>query len=55
MNLNSKKTKKRLIIWGKQFDANILGCGIICICIAFELAKNEYKTLSVDKMGDSGP
>jgi len=37
-----------------KFDAIIIGCGIIGNCIAFELSKKGYKTLSVDKNGDSG-
>ncbi len=35
-------------------DAVIIGCGIIGNCIAFELSKKGYQTLSLDKMGDSG-
>ncbi len=35
-------------------DIAIIGCGIIGNCIAFELSKKGYKTLSIDKMGDSG-
>jgi len=39
---------------GGKTDVLIIGCGIIGNCIAFELAKKGYKTLSVDKNGDSG-
>jgi sarcosine oxidase subunit beta len=38
----------------QKFDAIIIGCGIIGNCIAFELSKKGYKTLSVDKLGGSG-
>ncbi len=38
----------------QTFDAIIIGCGIIGNSIAFELSKKGYKTLSVDKNGDSG-
>ena len=38
----------------KDYDAIIIGCGIIGNCIAFELAKKGYQTLSVDKLGGSG-
>jgi sarcosine oxidase subunit beta len=38
----------------QKTDAIIIGCGIIGNCIAFELAKKGYHTLSIDKMGDSG-
>ena len=37
-----------------KYDAIIIGCGIIGNCIAFELSKKGYQTLSVDKMGDAG-
>ena len=38
----------------KQYDAIIIGTGIIGNCIAFELAKKGYKTLSLDKLSGSG-
>jgi len=38
----------------KNVDAVIIGCGIIGNCIAFELNKKGYTTLSIDKNGDSG-
>jgi sarcosine oxidase subunit beta len=38
----------------KTYDAIIIGCGIIGNCIAYELAKKDYKTLSIDKLGGSG-
>jgi sarcosine oxidase subunit beta len=38
----------------KKYDAVIIGCGVIGCCVAFELAKRGYKTLSVDKLGDAG-
>lgn len=38
----------------RQADAVIIGCGIIGNCIAFELAKKGYNTVSVDRNGDSG-
>jgi sarcosine oxidase subunit beta len=37
-----------------QYDAIIIGAGIIGNCIAFELAKKGFKTLSIDKLGGSG-
>lgn len=38
----------------KKIEVVIIGCGIIGNCIAFELSKKGYKTLSIDKNGDSG-
>ena len=38
----------------KSYDAIIIGCGIIGNCIAFELAKKGWQTLSLDKLGGSG-
>ena len=38
----------------KKYDAVIIGSGVIGCCVAFELAKLGYKTLSVDKLGDAG-
>ena len=38
----------------KKYDAVIIGSGVIGCCVAFELAKRGYKTLSVDKLGDAG-
>ncbi|MGD2038535.1 MAG: FAD-dependent oxidoreductase [Desulfobacterales bacterium] len=38
----------------KKYDAVIIGCGVIGCCVAFELAKRGYKTLSVDKLGEAG-
>ena len=38
----------------KQYDAVIIGAGIIGNCISFELAKKGYKTLNIDKLGGSG-
>ena len=38
----------------KQYDAIIIGAGIIGNSIAYELARNGYKTLNVDKLGGSG-
>ena len=38
----------------KSYDAIILGCGIIGNCIAFELSKKGYKTMSLDRLGGSG-
>ena len=38
----------------KSYDVIILGCGIIGNCIAFELSKIGYKTLSIDRLGGSG-
>lgn len=38
----------------KRYDAIIIGCGIIGNCIAFELAKKGWQTLSIDKLGGSG-
>jgi len=33
----------------KQVDAIIIGAGVIGACVAFELSKKGYKTLSIDK------
>jgi sarcosine oxidase subunit beta len=38
----------------KKYDAVIIGCGVIGCCVAFELAKRGYKTLSVDKLSEAG-
>lgn len=38
----------------KEYDAIIIGAGIIGCCVAFELAKKGYKTLNVDKLSTSG-
>lgn len=38
----------------KEYDAIIIGAGIIGNCISFELAKKGYKTLNIDKLGGSG-
>jgi sarcosine oxidase subunit beta len=38
----------------KKYDAVIIGSGVIGCCVAFEMAKLGYKTLSVDKLGDAG-
>jgi sarcosine oxidase subunit beta len=45
---------KEAFALSKKYDAVIIGCGIIGNCIAFELAKKGYQTLSVDKLGGSG-
>jgi sarcosine oxidase subunit beta len=37
-----------------KYDAIIIGTGIIGTCVAFELAKKGYKTLSLDKLGGAG-
>lgn len=37
-----------------QYDAVIIGAGIVGASIAFELAKKGYKTLNVDKLNVSG-
>ena len=38
----------------KQYDAIIIGAGIIGACTAFELAKKGYKTLNLDSLPTSG-
>ena len=38
----------------KKYDAIIIGSGVIGCCVAFELAKLGYKTISVDKLGEAG-
>ena len=38
----------------KQYDALIIGAGIIGACTAYELAKKGWKTLSVDKLPEAG-
>ena len=37
-----------------SYDAIIIGAGVIGACTAFELAKNGWKTLSIDKLPESG-
>lgn len=37
-----------------QYDAIIIGSGIIGCCTAFELSKLGYKTLNIDKLGAAG-
>ena len=38
----------------KNYDAIIIGAGVIGCCVAFELAKKGYKTLNVDKLAEAG-
>ncbi|MBW2093746.1 MAG: FAD-binding oxidoreductase [Deltaproteobacteria bacterium] len=38
----------------KNYDAIIIGAGIIGCCVAFELAKKGYKTLNIDKLPAAG-
>ena len=38
----------------ETFDAIIIGAGVIGACTAFELAKQGYKTLSLDKGPEAG-
>ena len=38
----------------RQYDAIIIGAGVIGAAIAFELAKKDYKTLNVDKLPSAG-
>ncbi len=38
----------------KQYDAVIIGAGIMGCAIAFELAKRGYKTLNIDKLPTAG-
>jgi len=38
----------------RNYDAIIIGSGIIGCCIGFELAKRGHKTLNVDKLGVAG-
>ncbi len=38
----------------KKYDVVIIGAGIIGCCVAFELAKQGYATLNVDKLPESG-
>ncbi len=38
----------------KNYDAIVIGAGIIGNCISYELALKGYKTLNVDKLGGSG-
>ncbi|MCP4315847.1 MAG: FAD-binding oxidoreductase [Hyphomicrobiales bacterium] len=37
-----------------SYDAIIIGAGVIGACAAFELAKKGWKTLSIDKLPESG-
>lgn len=53
-NIQKQRQIKRKINMEKSYDAIIIGCGIIGNCIAYELTKKGYKTLSVDRLGDSG-
>lgn len=38
----------------KNYDAVIIGAGIIGACTAFEMAKKGYRTLSIDKLPEAG-
>jgi sarcosine oxidase subunit beta len=38
----------------KEYDAIVIGAGIIGSCTAFELAKQGYRTLNVEKLGAAG-
>jgi sarcosine oxidase subunit beta len=38
----------------KKYDAVIIGSGVIGCAVAFEMAKRDYKTINVDKLGDAG-
>jgi glycine/D-amino acid oxidase-like deaminating enzyme len=38
----------------KQYNAIIIGAGVIGAAIAFELAKKSYRTLNVDKLASAG-
>lgn len=38
----------------KKVDAIIIGAGVIGACVAFELSKKGYKTLSIDKGPEAG-
>lgn len=38
----------------ERYDAIIIGAGVIGACTAFELAKKGWKTLSIDKLPESG-
>ncbi len=38
----------------KQYDAIIIGAGVIGAAVAFELAKKNYKTLNVDRLPAAG-
>ena len=38
----------------QQYDAIIVGAGIVGAAVAFELAKKGYRTLNVDKLPTSG-
>ena len=38
----------------KKYDAIIIGAGVIGACVAFELSKKGYKTLSIDKGPEAG-
>ena len=38
----------------KSYDAIIIGAGVIGSCVAFEMAKKGWKTLSIDKLPEAG-
>ncbi len=38
----------------KNYDAIVIGAGVIGCCVAFELAKKGYKTLNIDKLPAAG-
>lgn len=38
----------------KKYDAIIIGAGIIGNCIAYDMSRKGFKTLSIDKLGGSG-
>ena len=44
----------RGIAMSENYDAIVIGAGVIGACIAYELAKNGLKTLSVDKGPEAG-
>jgi glycine/D-amino acid oxidase-like deaminating enzyme len=49
-----QKNKLRNYIMERQYDAIVIGSGIIGCCTAFELAKKGYKTLNIDKLASAG-
>jgi sarcosine oxidase subunit beta len=51
---NAKKIAAEGVQVNRQYDAIIIGAGVIGAAIAFELAKKGYQTLNVDKLPSAG-
>ena len=38
----------------RDYDAIVIGAGVIGVCTGFELARRGYRTLNVDKQAAAG-